>query len=84
MALRSPVGSAQVRYVLTLIVLALQRLYHWWVRKSSRDVLLETLADARLFEEWEAAAFQLDEVLGHDLWYAFPKCPEHTPFRVQD
>lgn len=47
----------------------LKRLYSWWVQKSPRDALLETLADARLFEEWEASAYQLDEVLGYDLWY---------------
>jgi hypothetical protein len=46
-----------------------QRLYSWWTGKSARDALLEHLAEARLFEEWEAAAYQLDEVLGHDLWY---------------
>ena len=47
----------------------LQRLYAWWTKKSTKDVLLEAIAEARIFEEWEAAAFQLDEVLGHDLWY---------------
>lgn len=46
----------------------LKRLYNWWTKKSSRDVLLETIAEANIFEEWEAAAFQLDEVLGYDLW----------------
>jgi TAG lipase/lysophosphatidylethanolamine acyltransferase len=49
-----------------------QRLYHWWTRKSSRDVLLESIEEARLFEEWEAAAYQLDEVLGYDLWSVQP------------
>ncbi|KAK7554925.1 hypothetical protein IWX50DRAFT_630568 [Phyllosticta citricarpa] len=48
------------------------RLYSWWVQKSPRDALLETLADARLFEEWEASAYQLDEVLGYDLWRQNP------------
>ena len=46
-----------------------KRLYAWWRTKSPRDALLETLADARIFEEWEASAYQLDEVLGYDLWY---------------
>jgi TAG lipase/lysophosphatidylethanolamine acyltransferase len=46
-----------------------QRLYAWWTKKSTKDVLLESVAEARVFEEWEGAAFQLDEVLGHDLWY---------------
>lgn len=55
----------------------LQRLYSWWTRKSNRDVLLETLAEATIFEEWEASALQLDEVLGYDLWYG-------TPLTMQD
>ncbi|KAF2197859.1 hypothetical protein GQ43DRAFT_380027 [Delitschia confertaspora ATCC 74209] len=50
----------------------LQRLYAWWTKKSERDVLLETISEARLFEEWEAAAFQLDEVSGYDLWRQNP------------
>ncbi|ORY15605.1 hypothetical protein BCR34DRAFT_558673 [Clohesyomyces aquaticus] len=50
----------------------LQRLYAWWTKKSARDVLLECTADARIFEEWEASAFQLDEVLGYDLWRQNP------------
>ncbi|KAF2189614.1 hypothetical protein K469DRAFT_562430 [Zopfia rhizophila CBS 207.26] len=50
----------------------LKRVYAWWTKKSERDVLLETIADAKIFEEWEAAAFQLDEVLGYDLWRQNP------------
>lgn len=46
-----------------------KRLLAWWTSQSTKDVLLKSLADARLFEEWEASAFQLDEVLGYDLWY---------------
>jgi TAG lipase/lysophosphatidylethanolamine acyltransferase len=49
----------------------LQRFYAWWTAKSTRDELLETLENARVFEEWEASAFQLDEVLGYDLWYGY-------------
>ncbi|KAF2266781.1 hypothetical protein CC78DRAFT_531229 [Lojkania enalia] len=48
------------------------RLYTWWTKKSEKDVLLEAIAEARIFEEWEASAFQLDEVLGHDLWRQNP------------
>lgn len=46
----------------------MQRLYSWWTRRSPRDILQETLANAQEFEEWEASAFQLDEELGFDLW----------------
>lgn len=47
----------------------MQRLYNWWTQRPPKDVLLEALSEARLFEEWEAAAFQLDEILQFDLWY---------------
>jgi TAG lipase/lysophosphatidylethanolamine acyltransferase len=46
----------------------LKRLYAWWSTKSRRDLLLETLGDARRFEEWEAAAYHLDELHSYDLW----------------
>ncbi|KAF2018733.1 hypothetical protein BU24DRAFT_418274 [Aaosphaeria arxii CBS 175.79] len=48
------------------------RLFAWWTKKSSRDVLLEAIAEANIFEEWEGAAFQLDEELGYDLWRQNP------------
>lgn len=44
----------------------------WWTEKKPRDVLLEALASSNLYEEYEAAAFQLDEVLGYDLWRQNP------------
>jgi TAG lipase / lysophosphatidylethanolamine acyltransferase len=49
-----------------------QRLYSWWTAKSTRDQLLENLDEAKLFEEWEDSAYQLDEVSGLDLWYIPP------------
>ena len=45
-----------------------QKAYGWWSRKSPRDQLLEDLADANSYEEWEDAAYRLDELLGSDLW----------------
>lgn len=54
---------------LRLVLSSVQRVYAWWTRKSNRDVLFENLNEARLFEEWEASAYQLDEELGYDLWY---------------
>ncbi|KAF2279492.1 putative patatin-like serine hydrolase [Westerdykella ornata] len=59
----------------------MQRLYAWWTQKSPRDVLIETLAEARLFEEWEASAFQLDEELGFDLWRQNPTS-RHYDYRL--
>ena len=46
----------------------LKKLYAWWTQKSQRYLLLEAISDARLFEEWEAAAYKLDEVLDYDMW----------------
>lgn len=47
---------------------SLQRLWSWWTRKSQKDIQLECLNAARYYEEWEAAAFALDELYGNDLW----------------
>jgi hypothetical protein len=33
------------------------------------EVWLTILRDAKSYEEWEEAAFQLDVLLGNDLWY---------------
>ncbi|OAG13055.1 uncharacterized protein CC84DRAFT_1212515 [Paraphaeosphaeria sporulosa] len=48
------------------------KLSSWWSQKNPRDVLFEALAASNLYEEYEAAAFQLDEVLGYDLWRQNP------------
>jgi TAG lipase/lysophosphatidylethanolamine acyltransferase len=61
--------SFSLRSVLTPAFSGVQRLYSWWTRKSTTDVLIESIDEARLFEEWEAAAYNLDEVLGFDLWF---------------
>ncbi|KAE9980321.1 hypothetical protein EG328_011827 [Venturia inaequalis] len=57
------------------------RLYSWWTAKSVRDQLLENLDEARLFEEWEASAYQLDEVSGLDLWRQNPTS-KHYDYRL--
>ena len=49
----------------------LKKLYAWWTQKSQRDLLLEAISNARLFEEWEAAAYKLDEVLDYDMWQVY-------------
>jgi TAG lipase / lysophosphatidylethanolamine acyltransferase len=33
------------------------------------EVWFEILRNAKSYEEWEEAAFQLDVLLGNDLWY---------------
>ncbi|KAK5130208.1 hypothetical protein LTR08_002293 [Meristemomyces frigidus] len=47
----------------------------WWLRlyrrlrsKTNKRLLIETLEHARVFEEWEAAAYQLDYILENYLW----------------
>ena len=50
----------------------LQRLWTWWTRRSQKDIQLECLNAARYYEEWEAAAFALDELYGNDLWLVLP------------
>lgn len=46
----------------------MQRIWAWWTRKSQKETQLECLTQARYFEEWEAAAFALDELHANDLW----------------
>ncbi|KAF1810341.1 hypothetical protein P152DRAFT_439849 [Eremomyces bilateralis CBS 781.70] len=72
--LLNPFGflKSVVNIVLEVCVFWQLRLYAWWFEKAPQDALLENLGEARLFEEWEAAAFQLDEVLGYDLWRQNP------------
>lgn len=48
----------------------LQKLLSWWRSKSPRDRILHRLKVAQTYEEWEEAAFELDELLSMDLWYA--------------
>lgn len=46
----------------------LKRLLSWWRSKSPRKRLQHVLRTASTFEEWEEAAFELDELLSMDLW----------------
>ncbi|KAH1486669.1 hypothetical protein LV164_001245 [Aspergillus fumigatus] len=50
-----------------LIKVALQRLLAWWFSKSPKTRLRYRLATAQTFEEWEEAAFELDELRSADL-----------------
>lgn len=45
-----------------------QRLLSWWKSKSPRNKLLDDLTTAQTYEEWEEAAFELDELISTDLW----------------
>lgn len=45
------------------------RFLRWLTRKKPVEVWFEILRNAKSYEEWEEAAFQLDVLLGNDLWY---------------
>ena len=45
-----------------------QRFFRWLTRKNPVEVWLDVLRDAKAYDEWEEAAFQLDVLLGNDLW----------------
>lgn len=47
-----------------------QRLQSWWHSNSVKDRLVHCLATATTFEDWEEAAFELDELQSTDLWWA--------------
>jgi TAG lipase/lysophosphatidylethanolamine acyltransferase len=51
-----------------------KRLWAWWTRPSQKDIQLECFNTARYYEEWEAAAFALDELYGNDLWFDLAAC----------
>lgn len=50
-----------------------QKLFSWWKSKSPKKRLVHTLATAQSYEQWEEAAFELDELLSKDLWYSADK-----------
>jgi TAG lipase/lysophosphatidylethanolamine acyltransferase len=45
-----------------------QKFWRWLTTKNQKQLLIETLKEARRFEEWQAAAFELDKLLGNDWW----------------
>ncbi|KAJ5855787.1 Acyl transferase/acyl hydrolase/lysophospholipase [Penicillium soppii] len=57
------------------------KLLSWWHSKSPRDRLFHTLANAQSYEEWEEAAFELDELLSKDLWRQNP-ISRHYDYRL--
>ncbi|KAE9376970.1 hypothetical protein N431DRAFT_331704 [Stipitochalara longipes BDJ] len=48
------------------------RFFRWLTRKKPVEVWFEILRNAKSYEEWEEAAFQLDVLLGNDLWRQNP------------
>ncbi|GAQ10999.1 probable triacylglycerol lipase C1450.16c [Aspergillus lentulus] len=64
-----------------LIKVALQRLLAWWFSKSPKTRLRHRLATAQTFEQWEEAAFELDELRSADLWRQNPTS-RHYDYRL--
>ncbi|PYI18757.1 patatin-like serine hydrolase [Aspergillus japonicus CBS 114.51] len=58
-----------------------QRLLSWWNTRSPPDRLRHALATATTYEEWEEAAFDLDEILSKDLWRQNPTS-RHYDYRL--
>jgi hypothetical protein len=40
----------------------------WWTQKTPRELLLDNISNARVYEEWIAAAQGLDVCLRYDDW----------------
>jgi TAG lipase/lysophosphatidylethanolamine acyltransferase len=57
------------------------RLLAWWFSKSPKTRLRHCLATAQTFEEWEEAAFELDELRSADLWRQNPTS-RHYDYRL--
>ncbi|KAF7884417.1 uncharacterized protein EAF02_004753 [Botrytis sinoallii] len=49
-----------------------RRFIQWMTRKKPVRLWSDLLKDAHTYEEWEEAAFQLDVLLGNDLWRQNP------------
>ncbi|KAL1999032.1 hypothetical protein VTN02DRAFT_5160 [Thermoascus thermophilus] len=73
--------AAVVSMVLDVAQFWKRRLLSWWRSKSPRANLLNRLATAKTFEEWEEAAFQLDELMSTDLWRQNPTS-KHYDYRL--
>ncbi|KAJ5370192.1 uncharacterized protein N7496_006284 [Penicillium cataractarum] len=58
-----------------------QKLFSWWKSKSPKTRLFYTLATAQSYEQWEEAAFELDELLSKDLWRQNP-VSRHYDYRL--
>jgi TAG lipase/lysophosphatidylethanolamine acyltransferase len=64
-------GSVIVLAYIFLLTIA-KRFLRWVTCKKPAEVWFEILRNATTYEEWEEAAFQLDVLLGNDLWRQNP------------
>ncbi|KAL4896379.1 acyl transferase/acyl hydrolase/lysophospholipase [Aspergillus ambiguus] len=79
---------AITRFLAGLAVMFLDVAQYWkdrllsrWTSQSPRGELMHRLATACTFEEWESAAFDLDELLSVDLWRQNPTS-RHYDYRL--
>ncbi|KAB8199512.1 acyl transferase/acyl hydrolase/lysophospholipase [Aspergillus parasiticus] len=73
--------AAVVNMILDVAQFWKERLLSWWRSKSPRSRLRYRLANAQRYEEWEEAAFELDELLSMDLWRQNPTS-RHYDYRL--
>jgi hypothetical protein len=52
-----------------------QRFLGWLTEKKPVDFWYECLKNAQTYEQWEEAAFQLDVLIGNDLWSVSTRTP---------
>ncbi|KAL3459935.1 hypothetical protein BJX64DRAFT_263977 [Aspergillus heterothallicus] len=74
-------GSLMTVYAMVLAIISMvldvtlfwkRKLLSWWSSKSPRTRLRHTLKTSTNYEDWEEAAFELDEILSLDLWRQNP------------
>ncbi|KAK3113631.1 triacylglycerol lipase [Teratosphaeriaceae sp. CCFEE 6253] len=53
------------------------KLYRYLITPSKKQLLLETLQHAQSYEEWEAAALEVDRLLSNDLWRDTPHTKDY-------
>ncbi|KAL2802803.1 hypothetical protein BJX63DRAFT_98242 [Aspergillus granulosus] len=63
---------AIISMVLDVTLFWKRKLLSWWSSKSPRTRLRHSLKTATNYEDWEEAAFELDEILSLDLWRQNP------------
>ncbi|KAI9734122.1 MAG: hypothetical protein M1818_006675 [Claussenomyces sp. TS43310] len=63
---------------------ALQRFMGWLTIKKPTAVWFDILRTAQTYEEWEEAAFQLDVLLGNDLWRQNPVSKDYDYRLIHD
>ncbi|KAJ5489624.1 hypothetical protein N7539_004514 [Penicillium diatomitis] len=57
------------------------KVFSWWRSKSPKKRLVHALATAQSYEQWEEAAFELDELLSKDMWRQNP-ASRHYDYRL--